>query len=143
MTVQYEQFETKVRESLPQGAVLPNPGGGTSTVLRYTGSSIVYVRGKSSFSVGLQSLYEAFGQFTGESVSTSDLKEYAPRVFDSTHSGHNCNGTFLFMVLKRIGVIDDIRGTGKRGDPFWTTIPAHALCFGSARDTSLYWQTVR
>ena len=71
-------------------------------------------------------LYAAYTTFRGKTVSSTDLREYAPQVFDSKRSGHSCNCTLLFMVLKMIGAITTIEGKGVRGNPFRVTIPLSA-----------------
>jgi len=113
-----EQFEHALRQELPAGTVLQNPGGGTSTVMKYTESKVVYKRGQLAIYVKTKDLYDAYCRFAGEEVTTNDLKEHSPQVFDSSENGHNCNCTFLIMALNRIGIASAIDGTGRRGDPF-------------------------
>jgi hypothetical protein len=115
-----EQFEQALRRALPTGMVLPNPGRGTSTVLKYTESQVVYKRGQSSIYVKTKDLFDAYRRFAGEEVTTNDLKDYSPEVFDSRRNGHGCNSTFLIMALNRIGLASNVEGTGRRGEPFRT-----------------------
>jgi len=118
----YEQFDEAIRESLPLGLVLENPGRGSSTIVRCTATHITYLRGKCSICVNIRNLYEAYWRFVGTTVKTSDLKRFAPAVFDSSANGHNCNATFLLMVLKEIGLASAIEGSGRRGDPFFASV---------------------
>jgi hypothetical protein len=45
-------------------------------------------------------------------------------IFDSNArpAGHSCNCTFLFLVLKEIGLCGEIKGAGKAGNPFYVDI---------------------
>lgn len=43
--MQYHEFCRKVIETLPVGTVLPNPGGGDSTIVSYTGRKVAYRKG--------------------------------------------------------------------------------------------------
>jgi hypothetical protein len=120
--VDYEHFERALQVHLPVGRALANPGGGSSTVLRYTGEKVAYLRGRSTIYVRARDLYEAYSEFRGRCVKTSDLKAWAPGVFDSSQGGHNCNSTLLLLALQCVGAIDSIEGQGRRGDPFRATI---------------------
>ncbi len=119
----YQSFHEKMRAALPIGKKLDNPGGGTSEIQSFTHSHIVYKRGNSKIRVSLRDLFAVYEMYAGKTVSSSDLHKYAPQVFDSKQSGHSCNCTFFFMALEEMGIINGIRGNGKRGDPFWTRIP--------------------
>jgi hypothetical protein len=105
---------------LPGGTVLFNPGGGTTEVVRNTGDVIRYRRGKSTIRVLVSDLYDAYAAFQGRSVSSTELKAFRPSVFNSSArpAGHDCNCTFLFLLLREIGKAGDVEGSGKRGDPF-------------------------
>jgi hypothetical protein len=107
---------------LPEGTVLNNPGGGTSTVLWVDDGRVCYQRGKSRFYVGLRDLYSAFMHFAGGDVTTRQLKDYSPGVFDSAQRGHNCHCTFLFLALQQMGAVQEIWGHGHAGSPFGATI---------------------
>jgi hypothetical protein len=108
--------------------VLPNPGGGNTVIVSYTDHNIVYQRGNSRICVAFKDLYEAYKMFRGGILDSTKLREYKPWVFDSKRGGHSCNCTFLFMVLRAIGVVDTIAGAGKKGDPFWVKIPENMDC---------------
>lgn len=109
---------------LPPGTVLPNPGGGVSLIIGYRPDVLVYRRVNSRIYISLQDLYNAWHAFMGSAVSSSNLKEYAPSVFDSKSGGHSCNCTMLFMILRALGVVSRIEGGGVRGDPFWVELPS-------------------
>jgi len=119
----YNEFCRRVTTALPVGTELPNPGGGTSTIVSYTARNVTYRRGQSNISVALEDLYRAYQTFRGTTLTSPQLKSYQPRVFDSTQSGHSCNCTFLFLILQAIGVVDRITGLGQRGHPFQVVIP--------------------
>ena len=113
-------FADAVREALPEGTVIPNLGGGTSTIVRHNRSHISYRRGASSISVRFADLCAAYSYFRGRRVTSTDLRRYQPFVFDSAArpAGHSCNCTFMFTVLNAIGLCGPIEGSGMRGDPF-------------------------
>lgn len=122
--MEYQEFYNRTISVLSVGTVLQNPGGGTTEIIAYTGNNITYKRGNSKIRVSMIDLYGAYNSFCGKTVSSSDLRKHAPRVFDSKKSGHSCNCTTLFMILRAIGIIATIEGKGKRGNPFRVTIPA-------------------
>lgn len=114
----YPQFVSATRLALPRDTILPNPRSGTTRIVKYSGDTLVYQRGESRFYVSLQDLYHAFEHFQGSDVSSRDLREYAPSVFDSKKGGHSCNCTMLFLILVAIGIADIIEGRGVAGHPF-------------------------
>lgn len=118
-------FKVKIQESVPVGTVFDNPGGGTSEVISLSDSKISYRRGNATIYVSLQDLFNAYAAFCGRRVSSPELKQSAPSVFDSQArpAGHDCNATFLFLVLRQIGIVCDIKGSGVRGDPYYVDIP--------------------
>lgn len=118
----YEDFLSKASPHLLGGTVYPNPGGGTSTVMRLSGDTLVYRRKNSNIPVSLRDFYSAHIRFRGTKASSNDLKLHAPRVFDSKLSGHSCNCTMLFLLLKAMGLVEEICGKGRRGSPFWVCI---------------------
>lgn len=103
----FSEFEQRIRASLPIGIILDNPGGGTSTILSYTSEVVCYRRGNSRMYVSIRDLFDAYVRFKGGHMSSNGLKKINPSIFDSQArpAGHSCNCTFLFMVLKKIGVI--------------------------------------
>jgi hypothetical protein len=123
MVMEYCKFCRRIIEVLPVGTELPNPGGGSSTILSYPRGNIAYRRGNSKFYVAFEDLYDAYDTFRGETLDSTTLRDLNPDVFDSKRGGHSCNCTFLFMALKAIGIVDRIEGAGKRGSPFRVTIP--------------------
>lgn len=116
--MEYGVFLGRLRANLPEGTVLPNPGGGTSTIAWIDENRLCYVRGKSRFYLGLEEMYRTYGHFAGEEVTTGRLKAFSPSVFDSSRRGHSCNCTLLFLVLQRMGLAGTLAGEGKRGAPF-------------------------
>jgi len=118
----YHQFANAIKSKIPIGAVLANPGGGTSTIISYSEAEIVYRRGNSKIHVSFEVLYKAYSQFKGKKVYTTDLRDFAPETFDSKQNGHSCNSTFLFSILKLLGKVTEIKGEGKANHPFYVTI---------------------
>ena len=89
---------------------MSNPRGGTSTIVKFDNEKIIYRRGKSKIYLKMNKLYEAYENFKGSFVTTSDLKKF-DQSFDSqarNPSGHSCNCTFAFMLLREAGLADDI-----------------------------------
>ena len=118
----FDAFSERFRASLPTGLVLDNPGGGTTTILRHDGERVGYRRGGSGFSVGLRDLYAAYIHFANGDVTTKQLKDYAPHLFDSSRGGHNCHCTLLFLALQRMGLASEIWGRGRVGSLFGVTL---------------------
>lgn len=118
--MELQAFIDRLHSHVPVGTVFENPGGGTSTVMGYTGQNVCYMRRDSKIRVSTAELHRAYIEFKGRVVSTSALKQYAPRVFDSSESGHNCNTTFLFQILRALSLAGPVQGGGKRGNPFTT-----------------------
>ena len=123
--MRYCDFCHQIIETLPVGTVLVNPGGGTSTIVSYTERNIAYQRGNSKIYVAFEDLYDAYNASRGGTLDSSTLRGHNPQVFDSRQGGHSCNCTFLFIVLKAIGVVDRIEGAGKKGAPFRVTVPTN------------------
>lgn len=115
-----KEFVRRIREALPIGTVIDNPGGGTSKITGFTDERISYVRGSSTISVKLVDLHSAYESFCGKQVTSSELKKFAPAAFDSQArpAGHSCNCTFLFGALERAGLAGTLTGSGVRGAPF-------------------------
>jgi hypothetical protein len=118
------EFVNALKASVPAGSVLDNPGGGTSKIVEYSQSFVTYRRGKSNIRVSYKSLFKAYAAFRGRQVSSSELKLFAPSVFDSAArpAGHSCNATFLFLLLGEIGMASGISGRGVKGDPYFVAI---------------------
>lgn len=117
-------FVLALQNVLPAGLTLANPGGGTSTIVDCSSNSVRYRRGRSEIAVSMESLHKAYLAYQGRRVTSADLREYAPSVFDShaRPAGHSCNVTFLFLALHRAGLASEIGGKGVRGNPFFVMI---------------------
>lgn len=122
-----EEFAATMMNRLPVGYVFDNPRRGQTKILGYTREPLVaiYLRGRSSIRVRIGDLFVAYDYFRGRRVSSTDLRQFAPSVFDSKArpAGHSCNCTFLFHVLQVCSLIDgDIEGRGVNGHPFYVQI---------------------
>lgn len=117
-------FDRTLQITLSPGMVLQNPGGGISTVISVKNGKVRYKRGRSTYSVAVEALFAAYSSFKGRRVSSSDLKRFAPAIFDSAArpAGHSCNCTFLFLTLKEMQLISGIKGEGLAGRPFFAEI---------------------
>jgi hypothetical protein len=116
--VNYRQFYQRITSSVPVGTILQNPGDGTTEIKSSTEKNLTYKRGNSNISVAMRDLYDAYRHFQGTTVSSSDLRRFAPSVFDSKQSGHSWNCTVLFMLLREAGIVARIQGKGQKGSPF-------------------------
>jgi hypothetical protein len=123
--MEYATFKTSFEQAVPAGTVLPNPGGGTSSVLSYSFDHVYYRRGNSKIRASVRDFYLAYEKYSGRNLSSSDLREFNPSVFDSQArpAGHSCNCTFLFLALERMGLVAAIHGSGVRGSPFNVDLP--------------------
>ena len=121
--IEVREFHGRMIADLPPGIVLRNPGRGTTTIKGYSAGKVSYVRGKSTIRVAIRDLFSAYSSLRGGRVRSRDLRRHAPMVFDSSArpAGHSCNCTFLFMVLRQLGMASTIEGRGTRVDPFKTT----------------------
>jgi hypothetical protein len=120
----FNEFESRLRRSIRVGEVLRNPKKGTSEIISITGS-ICYKRRNSCISLVIRDMYETYLQFAGKDCSSNDLKEFMPAVYNSKArrlAGHSCNCTFLFLVLRKMCLAENIEGAGIRGAPFHVKI---------------------
>ena len=102
----FENFCSRILGSISVGQVFDNPGGGTSTILKIEDDKVIYKRRNTRLSLDLKVAYNAYTAFSGERVSTRDLKDF-DNSFDSTArapAGHSCNCTFLFLWLYAAGL---------------------------------------
>ena len=121
-----ETFGRQLQSALTPGRIPQNPGGGISTVISSNNGKVRYKRGQSTYSVSVEALFAAYSSFKGRRVSSTDLKRFAPAIFDSAArpAGHSCNCTFLFLALREMQLSSGIKGTGLAGSPFFTEILA-------------------
>ena len=117
-----DQFNHKIKLAIQVGTIFDNPGKGTSTVTALSDRGISYLRGRSVIYFSFQDIFDAFEYFNGGKVTSNDLKSYRPIVFDSKANGHSCNCTFLFMLLKKMGIASEIGGQGAKGSPYFVDI---------------------
>ncbi|MCB1970114.1 MAG: hypothetical protein H6851_20615 [Geminicoccaceae bacterium] len=100
------------------GQVMANPGGGTSRIKRSDRETLSYIRGHSRMYLPMDVLVAAYCKWCNKQVTSAELRDWRPDVFDSSRGGHSCNCTFFFMVLQQAGLAGDIEGAGKAGSPF-------------------------
>ncbi|MGJ8689992.1 MAG: hypothetical protein ACSHXZ_10765 [Gammaproteobacteria bacterium] len=122
--MEFDEFVILIQDTLTPGTEFENPGGGTSLIESISGQGITYKRANSSISVRFHDMYQAFEEFNGRTVTTTELKHFLPSVYDSSArpSGHDCNCTFLFQVLNAIGHASEIQGRGVKGSPFSASV---------------------
>lgn len=115
------KFINVANDILSEGYIFDNPGGGTTKIERINRERVTYRRGNSSITVRWSDLYNAYKHFKGNLVSSTDLRKFAPVVFDSSArpAGHSCNCTFFFHLMIRMGLADGhLQGRGVAGAPF-------------------------
>jgi len=59
----YQQFIAEIKSKIPIRTVIPNPGGGTSTILSYTEKNIAYRRKNSRITVAFEDLFNGYETF--------------------------------------------------------------------------------
>ena len=110
---------------LPEELIMDNPSGrGMSTIIWCDGKRVCYKRGDLRMYVDFHHLYEIYRRYSGRTVTTNDLRTMNPSVFDSKQNGHSCHCTFLFMALRQMGVVSEIYGSGRTGNPFGVSLPS-------------------
>jgi hypothetical protein len=115
------ELKQKILEVIQKGQLFQNPGGGDSLIHSTENEKIVYIRGKSKIPLKLDDIEAVMDHFPITKLTTNQLKEFCPKVFDSNArpAGHSCNCTMLFRILQSIGRGSEIFGKGIRGNPFY------------------------
>ena len=115
-----KELKIELESCIPIGTVLDNPGLGASVIRKYNDEKIAYRRGGSTMYLSYSDFCAAYNEHRGQRITTNDLKQFAPGVFDSSArpSGHSCNCTVMFMLLRDLGLAGEVEGKGVRGDPF-------------------------
>ena len=104
------------------GDVFQNPRSGTSAVVSVTDLNISYMRRSSRISLSIDAFLSVVTSFTGRKCTSTDLREYLPKVFSTKNGGHDCNCTFLFRVAEKMQLVENgIQGKGTAGNPFYVT----------------------
>ena len=119
--MELEDFVSRARASMPLERVFENARVGTSRILANDRRKVCYKRGNSRIYVRWRDLHAAYIRFAGRRVSSSDLRNAMPSVFDSSArpAGHSCNCTFLFRVLAELSLTEGaLEGRGVAGDPY-------------------------
>ncbi|AGK96680.1 hypothetical protein [Clostridium pasteurianum] len=89
-----------------------------SIIKKVNKNAITYIRGKSPIRLRINDLYNIYYNFKEKVCTTSDLKNTELPSFNE----HGCNCIFLFMLLKQMNLVDEIKGEGKKGSPFYVYI---------------------
>ena len=122
------EFTQALQRTFSPGDRFPNPGGGETGIVRLDTDRLVYRRGHSEIRVRVRDLYRAYVHFRGRMMSSSDLRRFAPSVFDSAPArgrrGHSCNCTVLFHLLGALGLAGPIEGAGVVGNPYFVAVLA-------------------
>jgi len=118
-----EEFLKQLKSVIPLDSKLDNPGGGVSMIVSIGEDKLSYIRGTSRIYLPVEAVFDVLNEFSGKTVSTNDLKEYNPIVFDTKRGGHDCNRTVMFCIFEKMGLtFGGIKGSGRRGSPFYITL---------------------
>jgi hypothetical protein len=113
----FDEFHGELKSKITLGKVMDNPEKGTSTIIAYTqNGNICYLRGEHCISIPIIEIYNAYQKYSGKRCSSTDLKALNPSVFGA--QGHGCNCSFLFMVLREMGLCSEIRRVGNGSSSF-------------------------
>ena len=115
------EFIRRARAAMPIGCEFPNLGGGTTRIERHHADHVHYRRKNSTIRVDWDALYAAYVRFAGGRVSSTELREFRPEVFDSAArpAGHSCNCTFFMQLCMAMGLVNgDVDGRGIKGKPY-------------------------
>ena len=122
-TMTKEKFLEQLKIDIPIDSKIENPGGGVSMIVSIGEDKLSYIRGTSRIYLPIETVLDVLNEFSGKTLSSSDLKEYNPTVFDSKHGGHDCNRTVTFCIFEKMGLtVGSVKGSGKRGSPFYITM---------------------
>lgn len=119
-----DDFYALWRQKLPDGTQMDNlSGDNVTTIVGYSDTKGFYQRGDSTIKIAFADLYWGYQQVHSAGnagLTTTELKERRPTVFDSEHrpAGHSCNCTFLFQGLEELGLVAEVRGRGVKRSPF-------------------------
>lgn len=115
-----EAFAAYIKQACPIGSFIDTPKGEASMITGYSRSHILYSRNNVTISVAFLDLYKAYSHFYGQSVSTTELREFMPEVFDSKvrKAKYACNCILLFRLLEKLRLSGPITGTGAPRNPY-------------------------
>jgi len=131
MIYTFEQFLSELHTKIKMGKVFNNlrkrrNSKNTSEIISIDDNSIVYKResdkNPKKIPIKIKIIYDVYKRlyegYWGDKCSSNDLRKYKPEVFVSIGSGHGCNCTFVFLVLKELGFVM-IEGEGVSKNPFY------------------------
>ena len=95
---------------LQQGTIAP------SQIVSATKTNVCYLWNTSKISVPISDLYDAAQAFKGRRIRARDLVDFRPQIFGRAR--HPCNCTFLFCLLLRLGLAEELQGRGGPKSPF-------------------------
>jgi hypothetical protein len=82
-----------IEQTFSAGDILNNPGGGVSTLVSVGSDKLSYIRGKSRMYLPYDSIFKVIEKYPRGNLTTNNLRQFDPSVFDQKHGGHNCNCT--------------------------------------------------
>jgi hypothetical protein len=115
-----DELISHITDSFSVGDVLDNPGGGVSTLASVGPDKLSYIRGKSRMYLTYDIVFKVIDKYQRGILTTNNLRQLEPSIFDQKHGGHNCNCTFLLSVLTKLQFTEGgIQGMGQSGSPFF------------------------
>ena len=115
-------FSTIIQSVTPVGKEFQNPGGGKSTIISHSlPVYIINVEGRLfDFAIAINLMYYEISKVRWSPRLI--LRKYKPSVFDSKRTAILAIVLSLFTVFKAADFVDNIYGSGVRGDPFRSII---------------------
>ncbi len=120
-----EELSLLIEETFSSRDELGNPGGGISTLVSVGPDKLSYIRGKSRMYLPYETIFNVLEKYPRGILTTNNLRQFEPSIFDQKHGGHNCNCTFLLSVLTKLQFTEGgIQGMGQSGCPFFVKMRA-------------------
>ena len=112
-----------IKANVKVGDILYTPNRAEKIIHKISDACIAYEHGRSRVYFNMTSIVSAYEHFKGQKVSSSNLKDFDSKTFDSKQGGHTCNSIVFLMLMVKCGLTDgDIQGTGKSGNPFFINL---------------------
>lgn len=116
-------LKTKLIQNLKIGQEFINPKSGVSVINTISSEYIGYIRGNSTIHFPLEYVDKIYSSYKGNKITTKEIREKYPRVFDSKNGGHSCNATFLFMMYEYLDLTKNgIEGRGVSNHPYYVEL---------------------
>lgn len=111
-----EQFIQLICQANLEGLVFNNTRKNPLNILGTNKERIHYQRGKSTVSLKYNQLFKAWDAFKGSTVTSEQLQDWKPEVFDSKghpKPGHDSNCGMFLMLMEHLGLATDLDRDGR------------------------------